>query len=332
MTFTGKNFFRTMVLLLPFLLLGACMTHRISDQYSLSLSSYQEFLYQDNISIKYREQHNGRPCTLLFIHGFGAASHYWQALEEHFAGHYNTAALDLKGFGYSAKPEDGNYRVSDQAELVKTFITARNLTNLIMVGHSMGGAVALLTCFKLPPGLVKGLILLDSASYGQPLPDFVHLLRMPVISTVGPALLPDRLLVKQMLQKVFYDHAKITEAMISQYSTYLKLPGAYPALRQTAKQLIPANVDEVIEKTINLKIPVLIVWGENDQILPLSSGQRLHFDIKDSEFVIIPECGHDPHEEKPDATIQAITAFFNRRIKDCPAHPTGSTSIKIESQ
>jgi pimeloyl-ACP methyl ester carboxylesterase len=194
------------------------MNHRVSGSYAPPLSSYQDFLYQGNIPIKYRENHQGHPCTLLFIHGFGAASHYWHGLEEHFADRYNTVALDLKGFGYSAKPEDGHYRVSDQADLVKSFITAHKLANLILVGHSMGGAVALLTYFKLPPALVKGLILLDSASYGQELPDFVRLLRMPVVGTVGPALLPDRLLVKQMLQKVFYDDTKITEDMISQYT------------------------------------------------------------------------------------------------------------------
>ncbi len=102
---------------------------------------------------------------------------------------------------------------------------------------------------------------------------------------------------------------KLPTTMIQQYTTYLKTPGAYQALRETAKQIIPENVDEIIDNTVNLKIPVLIIWGENDQILSLSSGQRLHYDIKDSEFVIIPESGHDPHEEKPAETIQAMTHF-----------------------
>lgn len=315
MPFTRKNLFRSMLLLLPFLLLGASLTHGVSDQYSPALSSYQEFLYQGHISIKYRELSQGHPYTLLFIHGFGAASHYWQGLQEHFAAAYNTVALDLKGFGYSDKPRDGNYRVSDQADLVKAFIEAKNLSNVILVGHSMGGAVALLTYFNLPPGQVKGLILLDNASYGQELPEFIHLLRDPVLSTLGPALLPDKLMVKHMLRQVFYDDSKITESMISQYAAYLKTPGAYPALRQTAKQIIPENVDDIIDQTVNLNIPVLIIWGENDQILPLSSGQRLHYDIKGSEFVIIPEAGHNVHEEKPAETIQAMTSFLSRRIQ-----------------
>jgi pimeloyl-ACP methyl ester carboxylesterase len=315
---TRKTFFPV---ILSFLLFCGFMAPQARSSALPVPADYQEFLYQGHISIKYRELHQGHPYTLLFIHGFGAASHYWRELEEHFAPRYNTVALDLKGFGYSAKPKDGNYRVRDQADLVQAFITEKNLTNVILVGHSLGGAVALLTSFQLPPETVKGLILLDNASYAQKLPDFVQLLRTPVVNTVGPALIPDRFIVKQMLQKVFTDQTKITEAMIQQYTTYLKSPGAYYALRQTAKQIIPDNVDEIIDQTVNLKLPVLILWGDQDRILPLESGQQLHEDIKDSELVIIPGSGHDPHEEKPAETIQAMTDFLDRRIRGYAASP-----------
>ncbi len=212
-----KNSLRSVLLLLMAMLLLCGFINQPAAAPSAALPApYQEFIYQGNISIKYREIYQGHPYTMVFIHGFGAASHYWRELEEHFAATYNTVALDLKGFGYSDKPKDGNYRVSDQADLVKAFLEAKNLSNIILVGHSMGGAVALLTQFKLKPGLVKGLILLDNASYGQELPDFVHLLRTPVLNTVGPAILPDKLMVKHMLQKVFYDQTKITDAMIQQ--------------------------------------------------------------------------------------------------------------------
>ena len=137
-----------MLLLLTSLLLCGFINHQASAQSAAALAPYQEFIYQGNISIKYRELNQGHPYTMVFIHGFGAASHYWRELEEHFAGTYNTVALDLKGFGYSAKPKDGKYRVSDQADLVKAFIEAKNLSNIILVGHSMGGAVALLTSFQ----------------------------------------------------------------------------------------------------------------------------------------------------------------------------------------
>lgn len=308
---------RAAILLL--LLLVACGSHAAAALPRPAIPApYQEFLYQDRISIKYREIQQGHPYTLLFLHGFGAGSHYWRELEEHFAARYNTVALDLKGFGYSAKPLDRNYRLQDQVDLVKAFIQAKNLNNLILVGHSLGGGVALLTALELPQDRVQALVLLDNASYAQPLPDFIHLLRTPLINTLGPALLPDRLLVRSLLKKVFTDHTKITEDMIQQYVTYLKTPGAYHALRQTARQIIPENVDDIIDRTVNLKLPVLLIWGENDRILPLESGRRLQEDIQGSELVVIPGVGHDPHEENPVATIQAIADFLDRRLPPRP--------------
>lgn len=282
-------------------------------------ASAQEFRYQDTIRLRYWERQEGHPYTLLFLHGFGAGSHYWREVAEYFASTVNTIALDLKGFGYSDKPRDGKYRLRDQAEIVKAFIESKNLTNVILVGHSMGGAVALLTHFELPPGTVKGLILLGTAAYGQQLPNFFHFLRTPVLNQVVPALLPTRLVVKQVLRRVLSDQSKVTEAMIQQYVSYLKTPNAYYAARETAKQIVPDNVDEIIDRTIHLEIPVLIIWGEEDKILALSSGQRLHYDIKGSEFVIIPEAGHNVHEDKPAETIQAMEGFLRRRITGGPS-------------
>ncbi|MBM4287519.1 MAG: alpha/beta hydrolase [Deltaproteobacteria bacterium] len=308
---------KTVLAILLGMALGCCFNPPASGLEVLGASSYKEFLYQGTISIKYREHNPGHPCTLLFIHGFGAASHYWRALEDYFASSYNTIALDLKGFGYSAKPRDGKYRLTDQAELLTAFIQEKNLRNIILVGHSMGGAVALLTTFRVKEPLIKGLILLDNASYAQEPPEFIRLLRTPVLNRLGPALLPDRFLVRRLLQQVFWDKEKITDEMIRTYCTYLQLPGAHYALRQTAYQIVPDNVDEIIDQTVRLKLPVLIIWGENDQILALSSGQRLHYDIKKSEFVIIPESGHNPHEEKPAETIRAMASFLSRRIPAC---------------
>ncbi len=300
MRFISKNWLPIVLLLLTALPVCGFINHTASAQSAATMAPYQEFIYQGNISIKYRELNQGHPYTMLFIHGFGAASHYWRDLEEHFAATYNTVALDLKGLRLFGQTQ-GRRTTASAIRPTWSRPSSRKKTCPTSFWWVIpwAGAVALLTHFKSKPGLVKGLILLDNASYGQELPEFVHLLRTPVLNTVGPALLPDKLMVKHMLQQVFYDQTKITEDMIRQYTTYLKTPGAYHALRETAKQIIPENVDEIIDQTVNLKIPVLIIWGENDQILPLSSGQRLHYDIKDSEFVIIPESGHNVHEEKP---------------------------------
>ncbi len=276
---------------------------------------YQEFLYQGNIRIKYRQHQQGHSHTLLFIHGFGAGSHYWRGLEDYFGKNFNTVALDLKGFGYSDKPADGNYRGSDQAAIVTAFLEAKDLHQVVLVGHSLGGAVALLTGLQEGPlGRVKALILLDPATYDQPLPGFMRLLRTPVLGLLLPALLPKDIMVKKMLAEVFAEKDKITPEMIQQYVAYLQTPGAAAALRETAKEIYWEDLDGVMAKTAALKMPVLIIWGEQDRILPVASGRRLQADLQGAEMVVIPGSGHNPQEEKPTETIAAMASFLKRRV------------------
>ncbi len=283
---------------------------------------YQEFLYQGQIRIKYRQRQQGQAQTLFFIHGFGAGSHYWRDLEEHFSKNFNTIALDLKGFGYSDKPLDGNYRLSDQAALVTSFLEAKDLRQVILVGHSLGGAVALLSALQQPAGRIIGLILVDPATYGQPLPDFMKLLRLPVLGLLLPALLPPDLQVKRMLSMVFAEKTKITPAMIQQYVEYLQMPGAAAAMRETAKEIYWEDLDGVRAKTAALNLPVLIIWGDRDQVLPPDSGRRLQAEIKGAELVLIPGSGHNPHEENPAATVAAMASFLQRRLAGNGPRPT----------
>jgi pimeloyl-ACP methyl ester carboxylesterase len=108
----------------------------------------------------------------------------------------------------------------------------------------------------------------------------------------------------------YYDKKKITSHQIEAYTAPLTSPGARHALLQTIKQCIPSNIDEVIAKLPTLMVPTLIVWGREDQIIPLEVGQLLHQLIPDSTLEVIDECGHVPHEEKPDETVALISSFL----------------------
>ena len=119
-----------------------------------------------------REEGQGDP--ILMLHGFAASHYTWRYLIADLKRDYRVIAVDLKGFGKSGKPVDGKYSIFDQADLVTQFIRRKNLTNVTLVGHSLGGAVALATTLKLierqKKSPISKLILLDSLTYKQPLP------------------------------------------------------------------------------------------------------------------------------------------------------------------
>ncbi len=223
--------------------------------------------------------------------------------------------MDLKGYGLSDKPRDGHYAVSDQADLVAEFIRTQDLHDLVVMGHSMGGGVTLMTYFKVReenPGRIKRLVLIDSAGYPQKLPWFIRLAGIPLVNTVATSLLSPRFATYMVLRKCYYNKDKITEEQIDTYAYYGSLPGAPEAVAQTARQIVPEDMEAVTARYKTISVPVLIIWGAEDEVVPLEVGKNFKRDIPNSTLVVIPKCGHIPLEEEPLETRQAITAFLNK--------------------
>ena len=165
------------------------------------------------VRINYYEAGQGPPVILL--HGFGSSAYSWRFLGPALAPDHRVFTLDLKGYGLSAKPEDGKYAISDQADMVAEFIRTRDLHDLVVIGHSMGGGVALMTYFKVAgdePARIKKLVLIDSAGYPQKMPWFIWLAKAPLLGPVGGNLVSPRFAATMALRKCYYNKAKITDA------------------------------------------------------------------------------------------------------------------------
>lgn len=281
-----------------------------------SLSQGNVFNYDTTITIHYRTVGQG-PLPILFLHGFASSATTWQELAGLFPGEeYTLFLLDLKGFGLSAKPRDAAYSIEDQAELVKAFILDRGLRSLVLVGHSLGGAVALRVCVDAATSggsfRVARLILIDAAAYPQRLPRFFRKLRSP-LGSLFIRMMPVRLLVQEVLERVFFDKAAITAEKFERYSSYFRGKGVAYALRATVTAVDPEAYAHIEESYRCLKLPVLIVWGAEDRIVRLSLGQRLQGDLAGSRLRVLEKCGHNPHEERPEETFSEISSFLRDR-------------------
>jgi pimeloyl-ACP methyl ester carboxylesterase len=278
-----------------------------------SLGGPKSFDYH-GVKINYYETGQGPPIILL--HGLGGCAYSWRFLAPVLAQHNRVFTLDLKGYGLSAKPADGKYAVSDQANMVAAFIRSQDLHNLVVVGHSMGGAVALMTYSKVredQPARINRLVLIDSAGYPQKMPWFIWLAKVPGVGAVGAKVVSPRLATYLVLKKCYYDDEKITEEQIGTYAYYGSLPGAGEVLLQTARQIVPADFDSLIAQYKTIGVPVLIIWGQEDQVVPLAVGKNFKRDIPNSELVILPKCGHMPPEEEPGETTRLVTAFLKNK-------------------
>lgn len=268
-------------------------------------------LEEQKVTLNFETHGKGSPIILL--HGFGGNIYSWHHLVEPLSKHHELFLIDLKGFGKSPKPRDGRYQIKDQADLIYDFIIAHKLTDVTLIGHSLGGGVALLTALKLlkeQPRSLGKLVLIDTAAYKQDLPDFIDILRTPLLGRIVTAILSDKQKVRLILKKAYYDDSKITNQQIHAYAKPLSSEGGTYALIKTAECIIPRDIEQISTTYKDVTVPTLILWGRQDKIVPLAIGERLHNAIANSKIVVIDKCGHIPHEERPEDAIKAISNFL----------------------
>ena len=261
-----------------------------------------------------RDEGHGDP--ILLLHGFGANIFTWRYLFADLKENHRVIAVDMKGFGKSDKPYDQEYSAFDQAKLISKLIKKLKLKNLTLLGHSYGGGVAFATFFKLrgeENKAIKNLIILDGLAYKQPIPFFLKVIRMPFISHYGMAIVPPEVHTRASLAYSYQNKKRITDEAVSNYATpYYSLDSIYAA-RQTARQIIPKDIDTYTKLYPTIKIPTLLIWCRHDRVVPLINGFKLNSTLPNSKLEIIGDCGHIPHEEAPTETANAILDFLKKQ-------------------
>ncbi len=283
------------------------------------------FDYAPGVQINYEIRGHGESPALL-LHGFGASLETWRDIQPYLEPCLRLFLLDLKGFGFSSKPNDGAYSMEDQASIVASFIRRNDLSGVCLVGHSYGGAVALLTYLALAgddgANRVRALILLDSPAAKQKLPFFISPLTNPLLRPLL-YLVPKRTRARYVLRRLFFDPAKVTRDRVERYARMLNLPGSFRALVAIARQIIPKDPDSIAARLADIRVPALLIWGDHDEIVPLSQAELMQERMPNSRLVIIDRCRHMPAEEYPEETARVILSFLAGLSAGSPPPPCG---------
>ena len=259
--------------------------------------------------------------TLLMIHGFGASLRTWDPIVPGFSHDYPIVRADLKGFGLSGHPRDGRYSIDENAEIVAELVATMGLRRLVLIGHSYGGAVALMVATRLRSAAarssaigetarVEALVLLDAASYEQRLPFFVDVHRHALTRWLG-LLVPIDAGSRFVLRALVADTSRVDRAMVERYAFPRRIPGARYSEVQTALQILPESFGAVTRAIQSTNVPTQIIWGDRDPAVPPAFAQRLHADIPGSRLDVLTNVGHLPHEERPDAVIRILSTFLH---------------------
>ena len=263
------------------------------------------------------------PPTVVMLHGFGASSATWLGIERELLRVAPLLQIDLKGFGYSDRPRDDQYGLEDQVRAVTSVLVQLGVRDVVLLGHSFGGGIALGTLFALrethPEIRVHGLVLIDAATYEQTLPFFIAQLRNPLTRWFAFNLMTPAQRVEVTLQRITRVPGAASPARVARYAPFHAMPGSDYALVKTAEQLLPENHEAFVEQFRTITQPTLIVWGERDPVVPVAFALRLDDDIPDSERHVLPQTGHVPHEERPADVARMIAEFLTRVAAAVPA-------------
>ncbi len=241
----------------------------------------------EGLNINYKTTGEGK--SFLVLHGWGSKSEKWQRVGELLAEKELKVIIpDLPGFGQSDQPKSG-WTLNDYCDFVEEFVRFLSLEKFYLLGHSFGGEIAVKYSIKFPEKINK-LFLIDASCIRTR--NFKKKLLF-IISKIFKVFS-----FSVFFRKAFY-------RFIVGKSDYLSIEGV---MRDTYLKIISEDLSFILSQ---VQVPTIIIWGEKDDITPLSDAHKINSKIKNSRLEIIPDIKHNPHSEAPEKLTEIV--WFNTR-------------------
>jgi 2-hydroxy-6-oxonona-2,4-dienedioate hydrolase len=246
-------------------------------------------------NIRYYEA--GQGPVVILLHGLGAVKEVWMPSFGALAPKFHVYAIDQIGFGHSDKPLL-EYKIATFVDFLHEFMKSQNIGKATLVGNSLGGWIALDFAAQYPR-MIDRLVLVDSA--GMPWTQ-----QAPRID-LNPASLAA---TRALLESLFYDKKMVTDDFVVQvFTDHMHNNDGYTIQRTLAGFSTPQFEDA---KLASIHAPTLVLWGRQDELIPIASGEKLHDGIAGAKLVVFERCGHVPEIEKPAEFSQSLLEFLGK--------------------
>lgn len=244
--------------------------------------------------------------TILLLHGFGSEKDNWSRFLRHLTADYRVIVPDLPGFGESARHPDWDYSLDRQRERVRGFAQTLGLTRIHLAGHSMGGHLSILYALEHPDQVVS-LALFNNAGIDSPIQsEFMR----NVSAGKNDLVIRSRDDFESMISMVFEEPPfapwPMKKALAARAIADADFNDAiFASLRR--------NFEPGLENRLpDIACPVLILWGDNDRILDVSSVTVMQKALPHADVVIMENMGHMPMLERPRETAEYYRAFLQK--------------------
>jgi len=247
------------------------------------------------LDIHYLTAGQGEP--LVIVHGGGEGARAWRGNLEEMSKNYTMYVPDLPGFGDS-QPLTGDYFIPELTEFIDEFMQALGLENFHLVGHSLGGGIALNYALQFPHKINK-LVLISSMCLGKEIALWIRFLSRRVLCRILGGIALGLFRFIKWLLKSLYDPNEFVEP-ICQASIYLG--SCITTLKEQTTVLI--------NRLSGLMVPTLVVWGAKDPVLPVRQAYAAAQLIPNCQVKVFEDCGHSVYREKITEFSQLLTGFL----------------------
>jgi pimeloyl-ACP methyl ester carboxylesterase len=248
---------------------------------------------------------------LVLIHGFMMSHWMLRSVLEPLGRTREVIALDLPGFGESDRPLDFAYDSAAFARVVVEVLDRLGVARAGVVAHSMGGGAALVLAARHPDRVAR-LVLVCPAVY----PLELQLEQKLLTTRLGPFLwkhlLPKRFFESSWRSRYVRDPRAVTDEHVEHVWERLNRPGGREAAFTAAMALTKLTNNSADPGRV--RAPTLLLWPEEDRVVPLAHGKRLARAIPGAVLRVIPACGHDPFLDRPDQLWRELAPFLDETV------------------
>lgn len=273
-------------------------------------SSHSHFVNVDGINVHFQEFGDAVDPPILLIHGYTTSLFVWNKVAPLLSAKgFRVVAMDLVGFGYTAKPRWFAYTIDAQARMVARLMNRLGIGKATIVGSSYGSAVAATLALDYPERVQK-LVLADAV-----INDDIKrhpILRLAEVPGVGevitPFLVDSRAFLRLRMHKTLApaNHHMITDERVANIQRPLKAADAHHSVLATSRNW---HANRIERDAGLIDQQTLIIWGEQDRVVPIENGYKLYKSVLHSRLVVLRDCGHVPQEEKSELFAELVADF-----------------------
>lgn len=255
--------------------------------------------------LRYRDTGPRDAPALILLHGFGSSLDTWEPWAKALSGTYRVIRLDLPGFGLTGPDAKDDYSDDRTLAIIGGLMDQLHLQRATMIGNSLGGRYAWEFAARYPQRVDK-LVLISPDGFASPGFEYGKAPDVPLVMNLMPWVGP-RSLIRANLAPAWAHPDELPDAVLERYRDMLLAPGVRQAILDRTRQTILSDPSPRLR---SIAAPTLLLWGEQDQMIPVRNSQDYLRLVPRAALVRLPGMGHVPFEESPAAALPPLQRFL----------------------